>query len=215
MITIYHLDTSRSERIVWLMEELGLPYHLEVFERLPEVFAPEELKRIHKLGRAPVIRDGDIVLAESGAIVEYVIARHGGGRLAIAASEPDFARYLYWLHYAEGSLMSQLLRERALDQFIADADALRGMARVRETTRLHLALNEETLAASPYFAGQAFTAADVMMAFAFTTLLKFRSLDLSPYPALRAYVARIGERPAYRRAMQVAGPGRKKASVPA
>ena len=210
MITIYHLDTSRSERIVWLMEELGLPYDLEVFDRLPEIFAPEELKRIHKLGRAPIIRDGDSVLAESGAIVEYIIARHGGGRLAIAASEPDFARYLYWLHYAEGSLMLQLLRERALDLFIADADAHPGMARVRETTRLHLSLIEETLAASPYFAGEVFTAADVMMAFAFTTLLKFRPLDLSASPALQAYLARIGERPAYRRAMEIAGPGRKK-----
>ena len=90
MITIYHLDTSRSERIVWLMEELGLGYELEVFDRRPDIFAPDELKAIHPLGRAPVIRDGDTVLAESGAIVEYIIARHGGGRLAIAPSEPGF-----------------------------------------------------------------------------------------------------------------------------
>ena len=109
--------------------------------------------------------------------------------------------------------MLQLLRERSLDQFIADADALPGMARVRATTRLHLSMIEETLAASPYFAGGVFTAADVMMAFCFTTLLKFRPLDLSACPALRAYLARIGERPAYRRAMQVAGPGRKKISA--
>ena len=137
MITIYHLDTSRSERIVWLMEELGLDYEVEVFERGPDIFAPEELKRVHPLGRAPVIRDGDTVLAESGAIVEYVVARHGGGRLAVAPSEPGFARYLYWLHYAEGSLMLQLLREASLDRMLPDADAtpgMRGCARRRACT---------------------------------------------------------------------------------
>ena len=211
MITIYHLDTSRSERVVWLMEELGLRYDLEVFNRGPDEFAPESFKQVHRLGRAPVIRDGDVVLAESGSIIEYIIARHGGGRLAIAPSEPDFARYLYWLHYAEGSLMLQLLRERSLDRMLADADATPGMARVRATTRLHMDFIEAALAASPYFAGGAFTAADVMMAFPFTTLRQFRPLDLSPHPNLRAYLQRIESRPAYRRAMDVAGPGRRSA----
>lgn len=210
MITIYHLDTSRSERIVWLMEELGLPYELQVFERRPDIFAPDELKQIHPLGRAPVIRDGDTVLAESGAIVEYIVARHGGGRLAVAPDGPDFARYLYWLHYAEGSLMLQLLRERSLDGMVPDADALPGMARVRETTRLHLAAVEAHLAAFAYFAGSSFTAADVMMVFPFTTLRRFRALDLDPYPALRDYLARVEARPAYRRAMERAGPDRER-----
>ena len=210
MITIYHLDTSRSERIVWLMEELGLPYDLEVFERRPDIFAPDELKHVHPLGRAPVIRDGDTVLAESGAIVEYIVARHGGGRLAVAPDEPDFARYLYWLHYAEGSLMLQLLREVSLERMVPDADALPGMARVRETTRLHLAAVEAHLAAFAHFAGSSFTAADVMMVFPFTTMRRFRPLDLGPHPALRDYLARIEARPAYRRAMERAGPDRKK-----
>lgn len=210
MITIYHLDTSRSERIVWLMEELGLEYKLEAFDRRPDIFAPDELKAIHPLGRAPVIRDGDTVLAESGAIVEYIIARHGGGRLAIAPSEPDFAQYLYWLHYAEGSLMLQLMREWSLDRMLPDPDAAPGMARIRANTRLHLSFINEHLAQHPYFAGQAFTAADVMMVFSFTTLQHFRALDLSSCPAIPAYLRRIEARPAYVKAMQLAGPGKKK-----
>lgn len=208
MITIYHLDSSRSERIIWLMEELELPYALQEFRRRPDVTAPPELEAIHPLGRAPVIRDGDTVLAESGAIVEYVIARHGGGRLAVAPTAPDFARYLYWLHYAEGSLMLQLLRESSLDRMLPEPDAVPGMARVRETTRLHLRVIDDTLAASAWFAGDEFTAADVMMAFPFTTLRQFlpRPPDLTAYPALQAYLRRIEARPAYRKAMTLAGP---------
>ena len=109
MITIYHLETSRSERIVWLMEELGLEYQLEVFPREATGAAPAPLKAIHALGRAPVIRDGDTVLAESGAIIEYIVHRHGGGRLVPATTDPAYPRYLYWLHFSEGSLMSLLL----------------------------------------------------------------------------------------------------------
>src|SRR5438034_11719808 len=106
MITIYHLSRSRSERIVWLAEELGLEYRLERFEREPNGAAPGAMKTIHSLGRAPVVRDGETVLAESGAIVDYIVHRHGGGRLAVRPDAPNFARYLYWLHFAEGSLMS-------------------------------------------------------------------------------------------------------------
>ena len=206
MITIYHLGVSRSERIVWLMEELGLKYHLEKFDRRPDMLAPDALRQIHPLGRAPIIRDGDTVLAESGAIVEYIIARHGEGRLAVAPSQPNFAAYLYWLHYAEGSLLLQLLREWSLERMLPDADAAPGMARVRETTRLHLSVIEARLAEAPYFAGQEFTAADVMMLFPFTTLQRFRTLDLSPYPNILAYIARMEARPAYQLAMALADP---------
>ena len=209
MIVVHHLDTSRSERIVWLMEELGLPYTLEVTDRTPQIVAPEAFKRIHPLGRAPVITDGAVVLAESGAIVEYIVARHGGGRLSVAPERPEFPDYLYWLHYAEGSLMLQFLREWTLERMLPDADAAPGMARVRQTTKLHLDFIAERLAAAPYFAGPDFTAADVMMLFPFTTMRQFRALDLSPYPSIRDYVARIEARPAYQRAMGLAGPGRK------
>ena len=209
MITIYHLDTSRSERIVWLMEELGLPYELQMFHRRPDILAPEGLKQIHPLGRAPVIRDSDTILAESGAIVEYIIARHSGGRLAVAPSEPEFAQYLYWLHYAEGSLMLHILRQWTVERMLPDPDTAPGMDRMRDTTRLHMAMVEAHLAKSAFFVGAAFTAADVMMVFPFTTMLTFRAIDLSPYPALLAYLHGIEARPAYQRAMDRAGPGRK------
>ena len=208
MIRITHLDRSRSERIIWLMEELGLAYSVEAFRRGPDLFGPEELRGAHMLGRAPVIRDGDTTLAESGAIVEYLLARYGGGRLVVAASEPNFARYLYWLHYSEGSLMLQLLREWSLDRMAPDADSLPGMARVREGTRTHLAMVEEALAASPYFAGEAFTAADIMMAYPLTTFRQLRPIDLAPYPAIRAYVQRLEARPAFRKATATAEPNR-------
>ncbi|MDP9900186.1 glutathione S-transferase family protein [Variovorax ginsengisoli] len=208
MITIYHLNSSRSERIIWLMEELALPYALHTLHRGPDALAPPELKDIHPLGRAPVIRDGDTVLAESGAIVEYIIARHGEGRLAVTPFEPEFARYLYWLHYAEGSLMLQLLRESTLERLLPEPDHTPGMARIRAATWQHLQFIDNALQTSAYFAGDRFTAADLMMAFPFTTLRQFlpHPPDLSAYPALAAYLQRIETRPAYERAMAVAGP---------
>src|SRR5438067_1843443 len=109
MITIYHLSSSRSERIVWLMEELALEYRLELFQRELNGAAPQPMKAIHALGKAPIIRDGDTVLAESGAIVDYIVHRHADGRLAVQPNAPAYGRYLYWLHFAEGSLMSLML----------------------------------------------------------------------------------------------------------
>jgi glutathione S-transferase len=210
MIRLVHLDRSRSERIIWLLEELGLPYALETFLRGPDLYGPDELRQAHALGRAPVIQDGDVELAESGAIVEYILARYGNGRLSVAPSEPTFPRYLYWLHYAEGSLMLQLLREWSLERMLPDADAHPGMARFREGTRTHLAMIEDALSASPYLAGDRFTAADIMMAYPLTTFFRhIRPLDLTPYPAIRAYVGRLETRPAFRKATErtAVGPG--------
>lgn len=200
MIKLTHLDRSRSERIIWLLEELGLPYTLETFRRRPDLYGPAELKQAHVLGRAPVITDGETVLAESGAIVEYILARYGNGRLSVAPSQPNFASYLYWLHYAEGSLMLQLLREWTVDRMLPDADVHPGMARLREGTRTHLAMIADALTASPYLAGNDFTAADIMMAYPFTTFRMVRPLDLSAYPAIERYVERLIERPAFRKA---------------
>jgi glutathione S-transferase len=197
MITVYHLDQSRSERIIWLLEELGLEYRLEVFLRQPDLYGPVGLKEAHFLGRAPVIRDGDVLLAESGAIVEYLTARHGQGRLSVTPAAPEFPQYLYWLHYAEGSLMLQLLREWTLDRMLPNADVHPGMARVRDGTKVHLAGVEARLLAVPYFAGEAFTAADIMMAYPFTTFRRICPVDLSPYPAIERYVARLEARPAF------------------
>ena len=112
MITVCHLSKSRSERIVWLMEELGLDYRLEWYEREPSGAAPPSMRDIHALGKAPIIRDGDLVLAESGAIVHYIVERHGGGRLGVPGADPRFPGYTYWMHFAEGSLMSLLLSGR-------------------------------------------------------------------------------------------------------
>jgi glutathione S-transferase len=205
MITVYHLETSRSERIVWLMEELGLPYDLQVFPRETTGAAPHPLKEIHGLGKAPVIRDGDIVLAESGAIVDYIVHRHGSGRLALAPNHPAYARYVYWLHFAEGSLMSLLLIALVLSR-VKEAAASPVTARIRERVKQMLTFVDAELGGGPWFAGETFTAADVMMVFPFTTLRNFLDYDLAPYANIAAYLRRIGARPAYRTAMLRAGP---------
>jgi glutathione S-transferase len=205
VITVYHLESSRSERIVWLMEELGLPYKLEVFPREPSGAAPPPYQQIHALGRAPAIRDGDTVLAESGAIVEYVVHRHGAGRLALRPADPAYARYVYWLHFAEGSLRSLLLIVLVLSR-VKEAAASPVVARIRERMSQMLAFVDREIAGGPWFAGETFTAADVMMVFPFTTLRWFLDYDLAPYANVGAYLTRIEARPAYRTAMALAGP---------
>lgn len=205
MITIYHLETSRSERIVWLMEELGLEYKLEIFPRESTAAAPSPLKAIHGLGKAPVIRDGDVVLAESGAIVEYIVHRHAGGRLAPHPDDPVYARYLYWLHFAEGSLMSLMLIALVLSR-VPEARCSPVTARINERVKQMLAFVDTELGSGPWFAGSEFTAADVMMTFPFTTMRQFLDVDTSPYANLLAYLARIESRPAYQKAMAIAGP---------
>ena len=205
MITIYHLETSRSERIVWLMEELGLDYAVEIFPRESTAGAPSPLKAVHGLGKAPVIRDGDVVLAESGAIVEYIVHRHAGGRLATRPDDPAYARYLYWLHFAEGSLMSLMLIALVLSR-VPEAAASPVTSRIGARVTQMLAFVDTELGSGPWFAGAEFTAADVMMAFPFTTMRHFLNVDVAPYPNLTAYLARIASRPAYQKAMTLAGP---------
>ncbi len=199
VITIYHLSTSRSERIVWLAEELGLEYELEVFPREPNGAAPQPVKALHAIGKAPVIRDGNTVLAESGAIVEYIVQRHGGGRLAVPPVAPDYARYVYWMHFAEGSLMSLMLIALVLSR-VPEAKESPVRARILDRMKQMLAFVDAEIADREYFAG-AFTAADVMMLFPFTTMRKFLEYDLAPYANIVAYVKRIEARPAYRKAM--------------
>lgn len=208
MITVYHLETSRSERIVWLLEELGLPYKMEVFSRETTGAAPRPLQRIHALGKAPLIRDGEVVLAESGAIVDYIVHRHAGGRLALPPDHPAYARYLYWLHFAEGSLMSLLLIVLVLSR-VKEAATSPVTARTRERMRQMLSFVDAELSDGPWFAGDEFTAADVMMAFPFTTLRNFLDYDLGPYANIAAYLTRIAARPAYKRTMELAGPRKR------
>jgi len=205
MITIYHLSRSRSERIVWLMEELGLEYRLERFEREPNGAAPSAMKAIHPLGRAPIIRDGETVLAESSAIVDYIVHRHAHGRLAVRPEAPNYARYIYWLHFAEGSLMSLMLIALVLSR-VPEAGASQVTARVRDRMKQMLSFLDAELCDGPWFAGAEFTAADVMMLFPFTTMRLFLEYDLAPYSNIVAYAKRIEARPAYQRAMALAGP---------
>ena len=210
MITIHHLETSRSERIVWLMEELELNYRIDNFPRETTGAAPATLKTIHALGKAPVITDdqGDgkkRVLAESGAIVEYVVNRYGGGRLSLPVEHPAYSRYLYWLHFAEGSLMTLLLTSLTLSR-IAEAAASPVTGRVRDRLKNLLAFIDGELGAGPWFAGETFTAADVMMVFPFTTLQQFMEVDIAALPNMVAYLQRIEARPAWKKAMDVAGP---------
>ncbi|OLE18294.1 MAG: hypothetical protein AUG50_06590 [Betaproteobacteria bacterium 13_1_20CM_3_63_8] len=208
MITIYHLDTSRSERIVWLMEELGLEYKLELFQRNANGSAPDALREIHALGKAPVIRDGDAVLAESGAIVDYIVHRYAGDRLAVAPAAAAYARYIYWFHFAEGSLMSLLILALVIGR-VPEANASPVRTRVLERMKQTLFFIDSELAQATYFAGSAFTAADVMMTFPFTTMRHFLNYDLAPYANILAYLQRIESRPAYQKAMALAGPKEK------
>jgi glutathione S-transferase len=203
MITIHHLSSSRSERIVWLMEELGLEYRLEVFKREPSGAAPQPMKAIHALGKAPIIHDGNTVLAESGAIVDYIVHRHADGRLAVEPNAPEYARYIHWLHFAEGSLMSLMLIALVLSR-VPEARESPVRARVLERMKQMLSFVDAELAAGPYFAGADFTAADIMMTFPFTTMRHFLEYDLAPYPNILAYLKRIESRPAYRKAMALA-----------
>lgn len=207
MLTVHHLGKSQSERIVWLCEELGVPYLLERYDRDPvTLLAPRAYKALHPIGTAPVITDGDLVLAESGAIIDYIIATYGEGRLALTAGHPDFAGYLYWFHFANGSLQASMGRNMILGRLnLPDDDAMRiAMKRRLDRTLDHV---EARLGEADHFAGDGFTAADIMMVFSLTTMRYFLPLDLAPFPRILAYLRRIGERDAYRRAMKKGDPG--------
>jgi glutathione S-transferase len=206
MITVHHLGVSQSERIVWLCEELALPYRLERHEREGIGLAPARLKQLHPMGIAPVITDGDLVLAESGAIIDYLIARHGGGRLAVRPEQPNFPEYLFWFHFANGTLMPSLLMGVIGTMFGLSADHPTTRA-LGERAERAFAMIEERLGQTHYFAGAELTAADIMMLFPLTTMRSFTRRDIGSLPNLRAYLARIGARPAYQRAMAKGDPG--------
>jgi len=206
MLTVHHLRRSQSERIVWLCEELGLDYVLKCHARDPAtMLAPPEYRALHPMGTAPVITDGDVVLAESGAIVDYIIAKYGNGRLARPPGHPDFAEYLFWFHYANGTLQLQMMRNFALRRAsVADDSPVRRLAAERLERNLNLV--ESRLGAVDYLAGAELTAADIMAVFSLTTMRSFFPLDLTPYPNTLAYLARIGQREAYQRAMKKGDP---------
>ncbi len=217
MITVHHLNNSRSQRVLWLLEELGLDYEIRRYQRDPEtMLAPAELRRVHPLGKSPVVTDGPLTVAESGAIVEYLVERHGRGRLVPAAGTPERLRYTYWLHYAEGSAMPPLLLKLVFDRveagpmpFFAKPVARAISAKVKAAfiepqLKTHLDYMESQLARSTWFAGDEFTAADIQMSFPLEAAAVRGGLDASR-PRLMAYLERIHARPAYRRALERGG----------
>ena len=206
MLTVHHLGHSQSERIVWLCEELGIPYQLKLHERDPVTrLSPPALSALHPIGAAPVIQDDGLLLAESAAIIEYIIARHGGGRFRLGPDHPNFVPYLYWFHFANGNLQPVIGRLMMIGRMRLAPDHPLQIAMQGRLDRV-IASIEARLGEVDYLAGDEFTAADIMSVFSLTTMRLFQPLDLRPYPSILAYLQRIGERPAYRRAMAKGDP---------
>ena len=207
MITVHHLGVSQSERVVWLCEELGIPYVLKHYDRDPTTrLAPAEYKALHPMGIAPVITDGDVVLAESGAILEYLMARYGNGGLSVGSDRRNFPDYLFWFHFANGTMMPSEMGSLISTLLgLKEGNPVIAMLNARSDRAFRLV--EKRLGDAAYFAGDDFTAADIMMLFPLTTMRAFVKRDLAAFPAIKAYLQRIGTRPAYQRAMQKGDPG--------
>ncbi len=206
MLTVHHLEKSQSERITWLCEELGLPYELKLYKRDPvTILAPPELKALHPQGTAPIIEDDGLVLAESGAVMQYILGKYGQGRLAPGPDDPAFAPYLYWFHFANGTLQPNMGRNMVLRRVNLPADNPVLQAMQGRLDRA-LAQVEARLGEAEHLAGTELTAADIMMVFSLTTMRIFMPLDFVPYPNILAYLQRIGARPAYRAAMHKGDP---------
>ena len=221
MIVVHHLNNSRSQRVLWLLEELGVPYDVKYYQRdAKTMLAPPELSAVHPLGKSPVLTDGSLMLAESGAIVEYLVEMYGNAEscavLSPAHGTPEYLRYRYWLHYAEGSIMPPLLLKLVFDKiekssmpfFIKPiAKAITGKAKssfVMPRINMHLDYLEAELGKSAWFVGDAFTAADVQLSFPIEASVARGGLD-SSRPRLMDYLQRIHARPAYRRAVERGG----------
>jgi glutathione S-transferase len=205
MLVVHHLGVSQSERIVWLCEELGIPYELKVYPRDPETrLAPAAYKALHPMGIAPVITDGDVTLAESGAIMEYILARYGNGRLVPKPDAPEFPEYLFWFHFANGTQMPSEMAAWVASSVGGAESPLAAV--MNERVERAYKLLEDRLSKSPYLAGQELTAADIITVFGLTTMRAFTGRSIAGYPAILAYLKRIGERPAYKRAMAKGDP---------
>jgi glutathione S-transferase len=206
MLTVHHLGKSQSERIVWLCEELAIPYELKCYTRdAKTMLAPPEYKALHPIGAAPVIADGDLVLAESGAIVDYIMAKYGKGRLALSANDPGFAQFLYWFHFANGTLQAAMGRLMILNRLkLPDDNPILAAMKARVDRAFDLV--DARLREAEYLAGP-FTTADIMIVFSLTTMRYFQPYDIARCPNVVKYLARIGARPAYRRAMEKGDPG--------
>jgi glutathione S-transferase len=217
MIIVHHLNNSRSQRVIWLLEELGLEYKIKRYERDPEtMLAPPSLREVHPLGKSPVITDGTLTLAESGAIVEYLTDRYDKGKLAPAPDTPERLRYAYWLHYAEGSAMPPLLLDLIFSQiekrpmpFFIKPIARTITSQVKDSfinpqIKLHLNYVESELRKSMWFTGSDFTAADIQMSFPLEAAAARTGLEKN-YPKLTDFLQRIHSRPAYQHALERGG----------
>lgn len=216
MITVHHLESSRSQRILWMLEELDLPYEIVAYKREPSMQAPAALKEIHPLGKSPVIVDGAVTVAESGAILEYLVQTYGKGRLQPEPGGEEWRRYTYFMHYAEGSLMPLLVMKLINSRIVPGTPSLlRPIARKiaqalqdgyqEPNLRLHLGYVENELARSPWFAGTELSIADIQMSFPLEAALA-RAASAAQYPRIAAFVKQLRARPAYQRAAAKAGP---------
>lgn len=217
MVVVHHLNNSRSQRVLWLLEELGVPYEVKRYERdAKTMLAPPSLLAVHPLGKSPVIVDGAVTLAESGAIIEYLVDKYGAGRLIPPAGSPERLRYTYWLHYAEGSAMPPLLFRLVFNRIATNPAPwpISAIARKIASTvdnsfitpnlNRHLDYMEAELNAHPWFAGEQFTAADVQMSFPLEAAASRGGLNASR-PKLMAFLERIHARDAYKRALERGG----------
>jgi glutathione S-transferase len=203
MLVVHHLNDSRSQRILWLLEELGAPYEIKPYQRDATTrLAPPELKAVHPLGKSPVVTDDGRTIAESGAIVDYIVRRYGGGRLAPAPGAPDFEKYNEWLHYAEGSAMLPLMLNMYVMRLGEAGQPLH--PRIESEMANHLGYVEQSLAGRDWLVGDDLTAADVQMSFVGEVTRAFGQEDR--YPNIKAWVARFQARPAYQRALEKGGP---------
>jgi glutathione S-transferase len=195
---------SQSERLVWLCEELSVPYELKTYNRAP-ILAPAEFKALHPQGTAPVIQEGDLTMAESGACVEYISHKYGNGRLFLSPSHPNYADFLYWWHWAPGTLQAAVVRNMSTAMFAVPADHPAILfARGRLTNALQML--DGRLEGNEWLAGSEFTVADIMAVVPLSSMRYFYPYDLSPYPNIVSYLQRVGEREAYKRAMKKADP---------
>jgi len=203
MLEVHHLNNSRSQRVLWLLEELELPYEIVHYQRDAQTnLAPPELAKVHPLGKAPMLKDGEQLLIESGAILEYVVRRHGKGRLAPAESSPEWAGYMQWMHYAEGSAMLPVML-RYYTSRLGDAAAPL-LPRIESEIQRHFGFLDASLEGSEYFVGRSLTAADINLSFPIQAVRMLHGLDA--FPNLARFLGRMEVRPAYRRALERGGP---------
>ena len=204
MLTVHHLGHSQSDRIVWLCEELGLDYDLQKYDRSP-VLSPPKYLALHPIGAAPVIEDGNVKIAESGACMEYIINVHGNGRLALKPGDSNYADYLYWFHMANGTLQPALGRVMMVTWTGVSEDN-NILVRTQNKVDQILQFMDQRLNDNTWLAGDEFTAADIMTVFSLTGMREFLQQDLSSYENILAYLQRVQKREAYRRAMQKGDP---------